>query len=587
MQTFNNKIIFVLIISLFFTVDVFAKGKRKNFLSHGPSVSSFAQGETILNNLDGPSIIFYNPSLLSYFDYNTVELSRYNLFNGTSYNSAALNFRLFNNFSVGFNAIDLSSGDVELRKDAFDAPKTVNTNQWAYILAIATEIKSIKTSFGINAKYIYMDLYEKKNGGYSLDASLSKFFEKVDLKYIQANFGLGLSAQNFYNSGITLDEYNEKFQNVFVLSTLMQIPVVYHFDSKDTISFSLDVRNEDNYNEIYAGIEYKFIEKYSLRGGYYTDHITAGFGAAISCFVVNYSIDFNEIDIINRFSLAYRWGKKNKSNELDKEAYAALNQVELSQKQAQEMFNKAKKYYSQGQYLYATDLLQKIIMEYPEYDSPKFYYNKIKSLMTEQSSSELESNFEKYSYSAGYKNYYSNNWYQCLKEWTKYLQFEDNNEEIKLYYNKVNKIVNDSIKEQEQKEFEFIANNMLNEGKLLFINKQWISCIKKMETLQTFVRNSKYTSSFNFYSSAKEYIDKSVFELSKTIKKQTVKTPVVQEDPEEVVIDEKMAEIKYKEGLIFYAKGKYLEAERMFELTLRLNPNHARAKKALSHLVNK
>ena len=280
--------------------------------------------------------------------------------------------------------------------------------------------------------------------------------------------------------------------------------------------------------------------------------------------------------------------KKGKAkSELDKEAKAALNQAELSHKQAEKMFNEAKKYYSNEQYLYATDLLQRIIMDYPDYDSPNFYYNKIKSSMSEKSESEIDSNFEQYSYSAGYINYYKNNYYECLKQWSKYLQFDDTNEEVKTYYNKVNKIVTDSIREEETKEFEFTANNMLNEGIMLFKNKQWISCIKQMEKLQTFVKNSKYTSSFNYYSSAKEYIDKAVIELSKTIKKQTVKTPVVQEEPEEVVIDEKMAEAKYKEGLILYAKGKYLEAERMFELTLRLNPNHTKAQNALSHIQNK
>ncbi len=587
MQAFNNKIILSILIIFLFISSGYANGKRKNFLSHGPSVSSFAQGETILNNLDDPSIIFYNPSLIKYFSYNTVELSRYNLFDGTSYNSAALNFRLTDYFHVGFNAIDLASGDVELRKDPYDTPKTINTNQWTYILALATEINPIKTAVGVNLKYIYLDLYEKKNGGYSIDFAMSRFFENVDMKYFQANFGLGISLQNFYNSGVTLDEYNEKFQNIFVLSTLMQVPVVYHFSSRDTITVSVDAKNEDSYTEFSAGLEYKFIEKYSLRGGWYTDHITAGFGAAISWFVINYSIDFNELDIINRFSVAYRWNKKRSvTNELDKEAFAALNQAELSQKQAKKMFDEAKKYYSKKQYLFATDLLQKIIMNYPDYDSPNFYYKKIKHLMAEKSNSELENNFEEYSYAAGYISYYNNDYYQCLKEWAKYLQFEDSNEEIKQYYDKINKIVADSEREQEKKEFEFIANNMLNEGILLFKNKQWILCIKKMENLQSFVKNSKYTAFFNYYSSAKEYIDKSVEELSKTIKNQPVQEMSAIQKQEEYVIDEKLADTKYKEGLILYARGKHFEAEKLFELTLRLNPNHVRAKKALSHLNN-
>jgi len=584
MQTINNKIILILIISICIVSNIYATGKRKNFLSHGPSVSAFAQGETALNSLDDPSIIYHNSSLLSYFDYNNVILSRYNLFDGTSYNSASINYRLLDNLSLGLSIIDLASGDIELRKDPFDTPKKVTTNQWAYILAAATMIKPIETSVGINLKYIYQDLYVKKNGGFALDFGLSKYFNNVDIKYTQAKFGIGLSMQNILGTGIKLDEYNEEFQNIFRFSTLMEIPVVYRFDTKDTISLSIDIKNEDTYNELFAGLEYKLMEKYAVRAGYYPDHITAGFGVNISVFTVNYSIDFNEVDLINRFSLDYRWGKRNKvKTELAKEAQTALNKEKLSQKQAEEMFDKAKNFYSKEQYLYSTDILQKIIIDYPNYDSPNFYYNKIKKLMKENSKSKYDSSFSDYAYWSGYKNYYEGNYSECLKEWMKYLQFDNKNKEVKQYYDKVNKIVTDSIEEKNKKDFEFEVNTMLKNGTILYKNKQWIRCIKQMEKLQTFIKDSKYNNlSFNYYSLAKEYIDKSVKELSKTLEQ----NEKVVEEKQEFIIDEKLADSKYNEGLILYAKGKYFEAEKMFELTLRLNPNHKKAINALKHLRN-
>ena len=261
MQIVNNKIILILIISFLVVQNIYATGKRKNFLSHGPSVSSFSQGETVLNSLDDPAIIFHNGSLLSYFDYNNVSLTRYNLFDGTSYNAAAINYRLFENLFLGFSAIDLASGDIELRKDPFDKAKTVTTNQWAYILAFAAKIKPIETSVGVNLKYIYLDLYEKKNGGFAMDLGLSKYFDNVDIKYTQAKFGVGLSMQNIMGTGIKLDEYNEDFQYIFRLSGLMEIPIVYRLETKDTLTVSLDVKNEDTYNELFAGIEYKLLER--------------------------------------------------------------------------------------------------------------------------------------------------------------------------------------------------------------------------------------------------------------------------------------------------------------------------------------
>lgn len=62
---------------------------------------------------------------------------------------------------------------------------------------------------------------------------------------------------------------------------------------------------------------------------------------------------------------------------------------------------------------------------------------------------------------------------------------------------------------------------------------------------------------------------------------------MVQEQSAELQeIDEKTADIKYREGLSLYANGKYTEAERMWELTLRLNPKHTRAVNALNRLRN-
>jgi hypothetical protein len=591
MQIINNKIIIVLIISIFAFQNIYAAGTRKNFLSHGPSVSAFSQGETTLNSLDDPSIIYHNSSLLSYFDYNNVSLSRYNLFDGTSYNAAAINYRLLDNLFIGFSAIDLASGDIEIRKDPFDSPKTVQTNQWAYILAAATTIKPIDTSIGINLKYIYYDLYEKKDGGFAMDIGLSKYFDNVDIKYTQAKFGVGLSMQNIVGTGIKLDEYKEDFQYIFRLSTLMEIPIIYRLETKDTLTLSLDIKNEDACNELFAGLEYKFIEKYAIRCGYYPEHITAGFGINISAFTVNYSIDFNELDLINRFSLAYRWNKKKRlKNELEKEAQAALNQDRLSQQQAQEMFDKAKEFYNKKQYLYSSDILQKIIMDYPTYESPNVYFEKIKKMMKEKSSSSFDTDFDEYAYWAGYKNYYEGNYDQCLKEWMKYLQFDNKNKEITEYYNKVNDIVTNSIEEQKKKQFEFEADTLLKNGIILYKNKQWVECIKQMEKLQSFLKTSQYTNtSFNYYSSAKEYIDKSVKEITKTLKN-TAKPEqknIQEQKEEEVLIDEKLADEKYKEGLILYAKGKHYEAEKMFELTLRLNPNHQRAINALKHLNDK
>ena len=457
MQIINNKIILILVIFLFaLQQNLYASGKRKNFLSHGPSVSSFAQGETVLNNLNDPSIIFYNSSLLPFFDYNDISLSRYNLFEGTSYNVASFNIELIKNIFIDLSAINLSSGDVELRKDPYDRAKVINTNQWEYILAVATLIKSIEVAVGLNVKYIYMDLYEKKDGGFAFDLSLSRYFKDVDLKFTQATIGLGLSANNMYGTGIKLDAYKEDFQNIFIISTLISIPIKIRFDTKDTLSLSFDLRNEDTYNDFYTGLEYNFINKYAIRCGYYLEHITAGAGLTIGSFNANYSMDFNDIAIINRFSLAYRWNRKKilaKENNLSKEADIAYNEDKLLKQKAKELFKRAQRYYSKKQYLYADETFKQLIVDYPNYETPLFYYNKIQDKMKKDSSSSFENDFDKYTYASGYMNYHTGNYSQALKEWTKYLQFDNNNTEVMEYYKKTKDILDNFELEEKTKEF--------------------------------------------------------------------------------------------------------------------------------------
>lgn len=591
MQTFNNKIILSALLVLALCATLYPQGTRKNFLSHGPSVSAFAQGETVLNNINDPAIIFYNSSLLSFFDYNAMSLGRYNLFDGTSYNSASVSFNLTDKFDFGFCAVNLSSGDVEIRKDPFDIPKKIRTNQWAYILGSSYLISPFNTALGINFKYIVMDLYEKKDSGISFDISLSKFINDIDMFNTQTQIGIGLSAQNMIGSGIKLDEYREDFQKIFILSSMIKIPVKFRLESKDSIALSIDARNEDSNTEFLVGAEYCILNKYSLRGGYYCEHITAGFGVEFSNFIASYSADFNEIDLINRFSLSYKWNKKKQfktDDSFETEAKNVAEEEKISKIEAEKMFNKAKRFYSNRQYLYATDILQELIVKYPNHESSVFFYKKIKKKMNDDSLSMLVSDFHAYTYASGYINYYQGNYYQCAKEWMKYLQFDRENKEISERLKQVNDILTDESLKQQKSAFEKEANNMLYSGIEEFNDKKWVTCIKQMEKLQIFVQSSKFTTSFNFYETAKNYIDKSVYQLMLSVKKTNLEEKKenagAEIDMQE--IDEKTADIKYRQGLALYADGKYFEAERMWELTLRLNPNHIRAINALNRLRN-
>ena len=118
-------------------------------------------------------------------------------------------------------------------------------------------------------------------------------------------------------------------------------------------------------------MSYIFAEKYALRAGYYTKHITFGAGADFYMFTVDYAADFSEIDLINRFMLTYRWIKK--CDVLLKEAKIALHEEISYMKIAQEEFKKAKELYNKKEYLKATDKLSKVIVSYPNFESSSHF----------------------------------------------------------------------------------------------------------------------------------------------------------------------------------------------------------------------
>ncbi|MCL2145074.1 MAG: autotransporter domain-containing protein [Endomicrobia bacterium] len=255
-------------------------------------------------------------------------------------------------------------------------------------------------------------------------------------------------------------------------------------------------------------------------------------------------------------------------------------------KDAEKKFSAAKKLYNKGQYLRTTDMLSEIMVSYPDFIPPARLHAKIQSDMDKMSESREESDFSKLTYAKGYCAYYRAEYNIALAEWKKYIQFAGRNDEINEYIDKINSVL--KLKELIEREAEFAARaeEMLNAGIEKYNASKWVLCIKDMEALQKFVTTNKFSQTEEYYNKAKEYIDLSVKELTKAVntgKKEKPKEPEpeVEKKPE---IDEAEADKKYNEGLVLYAQGKYLEAERMWEYTLRLNPNHQKAKIALSKL---
>jgi hypothetical protein len=578
-QNSYNKIIAIIVLFLIVVsvqVSYSASGRRKHFLSHGPSVASFGAGESVFSAYKDPASLQYNSSLMAFFNDNAVSLSRFNLFEGASYNSGSLAIGFGRNFFVGLSVSDLSSGNLEIRENIYSQEKIISVNTWSYILSFAGLMDTLNIAYGLNVKYLYYDFCLKYGGTYLLDCGFSKDVPVKDILKIK----LGLSCQNFVSGKLKLDSQTDDIPVIYRLSSAFIIPTYHRFKSKDTINIYADLKYEDDFADFYGGLAYIFTDKYILRAGYYPHHITFGAGIDFYCLTLDYSADFGEVDLINRFGLTYRWQLK-KSDLLLQEANSALSKEKIELKHAEEKFKKVKLLYNNKEYLRATDMLSDLILSYPNYNSPNYFYKEITSIMNKNANNDDELDFGKITYARAYISYYRADYKEALNEWKKYVSFTGGTDEVLEYSKKIDTILEIEEFEKREKELNKQAEKILKDGIEKYNLRKWIHCIKKMEQLEKFVIKNNFSKALEYNDKAKEYISKSVLELSKSV---LVKNNSEEHSEEKYEYDEITSDKKYTEGLVLYAQGKYYEAERSWELTLRLNPRHKKAKIALGKL---
>ncbi|MFC1501606.1 tetratricopeptide repeat protein, partial [Elusimicrobiota bacterium] len=233
--------------------------------------------------------------------------------------------------------------------------------------------------------------------------------------------------------------------------------------------------------------------------------------------------------------------------------------------------------YKNKNYLKATKLFKEINIKYPEHEMADNYSNKISFEMKQTKNFEML-NFEKLSYAKAYIDYHNQNFNGAINEWKKVLEVNPKRKEVIEYVAMVKAYLLDYEQQKREKELKNEMLEYFNAGVAFFDNNKWLLTIKNMEKVQTLCKNNIFPESITYYKKAADYIEKSVAELSKTISAENEESNV-RENTE--VIDEVGAEKHYNEGLVLYASGKTFKAIKSWEIALRLDPTHSKAKKAL------
>ena len=590
----------MLISLLLFRAAVIFADVRENFLSHGPSVSSYGRGETGTAVFDGNSSDIYNPSLLTEANGDGLILAEHSLFDGSAYSYGGINtYSNTGKVSYGVSVINLRSGAVEIRQNINDNPNIINTNQWAYYLTLSKYLKQFfSLNIGVNVKYINYEMYKYSAGGVGADIGLSREFQGPRLSGSNSTIYTGFSVLNIIPPSIKLLSEDEMLNTIYRIGASFSLPVVYRMATHDNISIYIEAALQENMLNQAYGAEYCFVEKYFLRSGYYKEHPTSGAGIKFRNITFDYAIDFGSLENINRFSLAFNWGgnksqagRTGSSNSmlddtLMKEAKQALKIKEHDNdkldKEVAPLFEDALKDYKKKRYLLAADKFRGIMLKFPQYENAGFYYRKINDDMYETSQTLQDSDLERMSYAKGYVSYREQNLNESINEWEKVLQINPERSEIALYLSKVREYLVDVERIKSEKETEVRIMRLFEDGKSNYAAGKWIMCVKIMEKVQTACKNAILSSSFELYEKAQGYIDNSINELSKIIYAKSIRESDDHEDNlSDLETDSRDADNKYNEGLILYAQGKTADAIRLWEIAVRLFPSHERAVKAI------
>ncbi|OGS23298.1 MAG: hypothetical protein A2252_09460 [Elusimicrobia bacterium RIFOXYA2_FULL_39_19] len=247
------------------------------------------------------------------------------------------------------------------------------------------------------------------------------------------------------------------------------------------------------------------------------------------------------------------------------------------------LYRQALKFQGRKYYLKASDKYREVISRDPSYKNAHRNQREIEKNMQTIAIEENTPELDRLSYAKGYMFYFSGKYRQCANEWEKALCMNPNNKELKEYEGIAKKIILNEDLEKELK-------NLFESGVAKYQKKDYIKAITDWETIVEKSKKETYENSLEWIHRAEQQIDLALLELKKVAAEKKAKSADrdinVENRPETKYIDTKTADKCYNEGLVNYAQGKISDAIRLWEMALRYDPEHEKAKRAKTTAEN-
>jgi hypothetical protein len=321
----KRKLLLFLFLNMFIvgSVQIFAQiGLKKvaqstmNFLLISTSPRACALGDAYYSTGVASEAMFYNPAAMAEItkDFD-VTMNVTNWIADIRYLSGGVAWNLGNYGSVGLNIVSVDYGTINgtslinlseqsLYPLGYKDNGTLN-NVGALAVGVSYA-KAINSQFyiGGNIKIASQSLGENQfTNGESKQNDATKLVFDAGVKYYTGfrSFRFGMAIRNFA-SNIKREEVDEQLPLTFTMGAAIDLLNAISGDPvKDNcLTFGIDFLHQNNYSErINLGIEYKFMDIISLRGGYQTNRDLASWSLGIG---INQTIFDKEIRLDYSYS---------------------------------------------------------------------------------------------------------------------------------------------------------------------------------------------------------------------------------------------------------------------------------------------
>ena len=327
----------VMVLVLFFTLPSVSQTDLKktaqstmNFLLVGTSSKACAMGEAYVTTGKGSESLFYNPAGLSRMDKKfDINLNYTQWIADINYLSGAVAWNLSEYGTIGAHLLTVDYGTINgtslIRESELSLyplgykDNGLVSNVGAYVVGLSYA-KSISQEFsmGVTLKLAGQSLGQSNLGSSIKDNDANKVAFDAGVRYQTEfkQFTFGMFIRNFATN-IKREEIEEQLPLLFSFGASINVMQVINeeISNDNSITIAADFLHQNNYSErINLGVEYKFMNMLSLRGGYQTNRDLASWSGGIGFLtsLSDYNIEFNysyssfEIfDSVNRISLNF------------------------------------------------------------------------------------------------------------------------------------------------------------------------------------------------------------------------------------------------------------------------------------------